>query len=421
MWSHWSRGVMVSVLAGACCVGAAAAVAATTRSGSSTPKPTEPRPVAVDVAKGSHSRELAGSVRITPASGTNVAPDAPIVVTAGTGRLATVRVASNAGAAVAGMLSPSGTRWQSTGRLDYGTSYRVTVTATGDAGAHAELTSTFRTLTPATPVGVTVFPTDGLQVGVGQPIVFRFDQPISTPAAQAAVQSHLDVTESQPVVGGWHWFSDTELHFRPQAYWPAHEQITVAWDLRDWNAGNGMWGNSVGVQHFSVGDARVSLANLVTHQMTVTDDGKVVATYPISGGKPTDPTMDGTHIVLDRESVVRMDSATNGVPVNSPDGYDELVYSDAHISDSGEYVHAAPWSVSNQGVSNVSHGCINLSPANAAAFFAFSHVGDVVLVGGSPRPPALGDHGVMDWDTAWNGFAPANVILHAPASIAGLG
>ena len=48
--------------------------------------------------------------------------------------------------------------------------------------------------------------------------------------------------------------------------------------------------------------------------------------------------MNGMHIVLDRASVVRMISSTNGIPVNSPDGYDELVYSDVHISDSGEYV-----------------------------------------------------------------------------------
>lgn len=30
-----------------------------------------------------------------------------------------------------------------------------------------------------------------------------------------------------------------------------------------------------------------------------------------------------------------------------------------------EFVHAAPWSVAQQGSSNVSHGCINLSPDNA--------------------------------------------------------
>ena len=120
--------------------------------------------------------------------------------------------------------------------------------------------------------------------------------------------------------------------------------------------------------------------------MTVTDNGKVIANYPFSGGRTTDPTMNGTHIVLDRESVVRMISSSNGIPVDSPDGYDELVYSDVHITDSGEYVHAAPWSVTSQGHANVSHGCINLSPADALTFFGLSRVGDIVMVTGGPRP-----------------------------------
>jgi lipoprotein-anchoring transpeptidase ErfK/SrfK len=97
-----------------------------------------------------------------------------------------------------------------------------------------------------------------------------------------------------------------------------------------------------------------------------------------------------------------MNSATNGVPVDSPDGYDMLVYDNVHISDRGEYVHAAPWSTGSQGNENVSHGCINLSPANAKAFMDFSRVGDVVIVAGSPRPPEPGDHGVMDWSTPWS-------------------
>jgi hypothetical protein len=77
-----------------------------------------------------------------------------------------------------------------------------------------------------------------------------------------------------------------------------------------------------------------------------------------------------------------------------------------HISDSGEYVHAAPWSVTSQGRANVSHGCINLSPANATAFFDFSRVGDIVVVTGSSRPAAVGDHGVMDWGTPWSQYTP---------------
>ena len=143
--------------------------------------------------------------------------------------------------------------------------------------------------------------------------------------------------------------------------------------------------------------------------MTVSDNGRLIATYPFSGGRDMYPTMNGVHIVLDRESVVHMVSSTNGIPVNSPDGYDELVYSDVHITDSGEYVHAAPWSVDSQGRDNVSHGCINLSPADALAFFGFSRVGDVVWVVGGPRPPAQGDHGVMDWETKWSDWTPAVV------------
>ena len=143
--------------------------------------------------------------------------------------------------------------------------------------------------------------------------------------------------------------------------------------------------------------------------MTVTLNGATVGVYPISGGRTEYPTMDGDHIVLDRESVVHMVSSTVGIPVNSANGYDEYVYDDVHISDSGEYVHAAPWSVGDQGRTNVSHGCINVSPANALTFFNFSRVGDVVEVVGGPRPPAVGDHGVMDWSTPWSQWTAGTV------------
>ena len=144
--------------------------------------------------------------------------------------------------------------------------------------------------------------------------------------------------------------------------------------------------------------------------MTVTLNGKTIAVYPISGGRPQYPTMDGIHIVLDRQSVVHMDSATVGIPVNSPNGYNEFVYDDVHISDSGEYVHAAPWSVADQGFTNVSHGCINLSPTNAQQFMGLSRVGDIVEVVGSPRPAVQGDHGVMDWTgPPWSQWTAATV------------
>lgn len=351
--------------------------------------------------------ELAASLSIVPASGaTSVAPDAPIVVAAGAGHLTSVRVTSSSGTAVAGALRSSAGQWRSSGPLAYGTVYRVAARVSGEMQVSTESTATFRTLTPLEGVTASVFPSTGLSVGVGQPVVFRFSRAITGDAARAGVLRHLTIRESRPILGGWHWFSDRELHFRPKKFWPTGERVTVGWNLTGWNAGSDAWGQGDGAARFTVGNARVSVANLETHQMTVTENGRTIATYPISGGKPTDPTMGGVHIVLDRSSVVRMVSSTNGIPVNSPDGYDELVYDDVHISDTGEYVHAAPWSVRSQGRANVSHGCINLSPANARAFFDFSRVGDVVVVTGSPRAPVFGDHGVMDWDTSWAEFTP---------------
>jgi lipoprotein-anchoring transpeptidase ErfK/SrfK len=326
------------------------------------------------------------------------------VVRGGAGRLVAVHATSASGATVAGVLLATANEWRSRGALGYGARYRVTATVVGPSQVRAEATMTFRTLTPAARVGTAVFPWQGLEVGVGEPIVFTLSQPVPSGAARQRLLSRLSVTESQPVAGGWHWFSDRELHFRPRTFWPAGERVMVRWEFHGWNAGGGAWGAAQGSTTFTVGDSHVSIANLATHEMTVSDNGRTIATYPISGGKPTDPTMGGVHVVLDRSNVVRMVSSTNGIPVNSPDGYDELVYNDVHISDSGEYVHAAPWSVASQGNTNVSHGCINLSSGDAAAFYAFSRFGDVVVVVGSPRPPEAGDHGVMDWTANWAAF-----------------
>jgi lipoprotein-anchoring transpeptidase ErfK/SrfK len=350
---------------------------------------------------------LAASVKFSPAPGaTAVSPNVPIVVKAGAGQLVAVRVTWQGQLVDRGSLTRSANQWRSSRALAYGTEYKVTATVSGTSHMRAASTMAFRTLTPATAITTSVFPWDGLKVGVGQPIVFTLSQPIASEAARAKLLDHLSVKESRPVAGGWHWFSDHELHFRPKALWPAGEHVTVSWNLNGWDAGAGAWGMSEGATGFTVGDAHVSYADLSTHQMIVTENGRAIATYPISGGKPTDPTMGGVHLVMDKSSVVRMVSSTNGVPVNSPDGYDELVYDDVHISDSGEYVHAAPWSVSSQGRTNVSHGCINLSPTDAAVFFAFSQQGDIVVVTGSPRAAEIGDHGVMDWTTGWSDFTP---------------
>lgn len=347
--------------------------------------------------------QLLSKVSMSPANGATKQPLSTVVTLRANGaRLESVKVsASPGGGRLSGALDAVGDEWRSTAKLLPGSTYTVhfTVVGTGKGALalSARGSASFTTAPPASIVIASVFPSPGIAVGVGQPIVFMFSQPVGTVAAQRAVESHLSISMSKPVAGGWHWFSSVELHFRPTSYWPVGDQVEVSGNLNGWDAGGGAWGAGVVSTAFVIGNSHISTVNLTTHVMTVTDNGRLLYTWPISAGSPRWPTQDGTHIVLDRESVVHMISSSVGIPVHSPEGYNELVYWDVHISGSGEYVHAAPWDVSIQGIENVSHGCVNLSPARAEAFFRFSRVGDIVNVIDGVRPSVQGDHGVMDW------------------------
>jgi lipoprotein-anchoring transpeptidase ErfK/SrfK len=400
----------VAVLAGVA-VGAGVALIASQPSSHRASAGNHPAVHATTPPTSSEQATLAAAVVSTPANGTTgVTPDATVAVKTTAGHLASVTVAAAGSASVSGSLNPTATQWTSSAPLAPSSHYEITAVVSNQSGVLATTESTFTTVTPTAMVGAAVWPATGLSVGVGQPIVLTFNQPIITPSARQDLLSHLHLAMSTPVPVGAYWFSDTELHLRPERYWTAGEQISFSDDLAGWNAGSGEWGQGSSSVRFSIGDARVSTANLATHEMIVTVNGKVIATYPISAGRAQYPTMDGVHIVLDRESQVRMVSSSVGIPVNSPNGYDETVYWDVHISDSGEYVHSAPWSVADQGSINVSHGCINLSPANAQQFFGLSRVGDIVNVIGGPRAPVRTDGGVEDWSSVpWSSFTPVSV------------
>jgi lipoprotein-anchoring transpeptidase ErfK/SrfK len=367
-----------------------------TATGSSAPPQTSPSTT---------QKPKTASVVIRPSDGASQLPLNTIVaVTALNSRLISVQVAGPDGKAVPGTLSGTSQSWQSAGPLAPSLRYTVNVTGESLTGQPVQQTSQFTTETPKAILQAQIFPTEGITVGVGMPIQIRFNKPV---ANKAAVLAAMQVTESTPVTGGWHWFTDKELHFRPTVYWPAGEHVTVTANLAGLDAGNGVWALANNTVHFVVGDSHISEANVATHVMTVSTNGQVVKTIPISAGRTQYPTMDGVHIALYRQQDVHMVSSTVGIPVNSPDGYDEHVFWDVNISDGGEFVHAAPWSTGAQGNSNVSHGCVNLSVADATWFFNYSHVGDVVSVVGSPRTASLTDHGTMDWGIPAAQWTPA--------------
>lgn len=343
-------------------------------------------------------------LHVTPGDGAvDVSLDTPIAVDITDGRLDSVTAIGPMGGTVQGTMGPDRRTWRFSDPLAPATTYSVSADGTTPAGHTLHQTSTFTTLTPAHVLTAKITPSDGLTVGVGQPVVVRFDKPV---ADKDAMAGRLDVTMSTPVTGAWHWFTDKEVHFRPKDYWPTGEQVTVTVDLAGFDNGDGVWGDGSQTSHFTIGDSRISTVDLEAHTMTVTQNGQVVRTMEISAGRDKYPTMTGTHIALYRQKDVLMDSSTVGIPRNSPDGYYEHVFFDVAITDGGEFVHAAPWSTGSQGNTNVSHGCVNLNNDDAQWFFDFSRMGDVIDVVNGPRGPELGDHGVMDWNTPWEQWAP---------------
>ena len=244
-WSKWSGGVVVTLVVAALCAGVGMAASSAARSNgshaSSGQNDDRAKAAAVELAA-KRSALLAGAT-VYPANGaTNVVLDSPIIVVAKRGHLVAVHATGPGGFPYAGQYTPDGTRWLTYQALAPGATYHVTVTVTDGSDVQAATSTSFQTLTPGTTVGASLFPTDGMQPGIGQPVVVRFDAPVNDANARAAVLRHITVTESHPVDGGWHWFSPNELHFRPRSYWPAGEQVTVTSDLNGWNAGDGRWG-----------------------------------------------------------------------------------------------------------------------------------------------------------------------------------
>jgi lipoprotein-anchoring transpeptidase ErfK/SrfK len=344
---------------------------------------------------------------VTPENrATRVALDARARVVADAGRLREVRVSGAGGRRLAGRLAEDGRSWVSTGALAPATRYRVVADAVDDAGTATRRQTTFTTLRPRAELRASVMPLDGETVGVGLPIGVWFNEPV---ADRAAVERRLQVASSKPVTGAWHWFADNEVHYRPKAYWPSGSRVTFRARLAGADAGRGVWGVADRTIRFRIGQRRVSVVDVRTHRMRVTAGGRTLRTLPVSTGRERYPTTNGVHFVLEKTPVKVMDSSTIGIPRGSPGGYYQRVAWSVRISNSGEFVHAAPWSTGSQGRANVSHGCVNLSTANAAWFYRQTRRGDVVEVRGSPKRP--GDSfGVADWNMSWRRWLAGSAL-----------
>jgi lipoprotein-anchoring transpeptidase ErfK/SrfK len=347
---------------------------------------------------------------VTPSnSAQGVALDAPITVAVNTGHLDTVSLSeAGSSSALPGAMSPDGRSWEMSQPLDQGAHYTVVATATSTAGSTSTKTTTFVTTTARNRLLTGMTPYDGAVVGVGETIDLRFNVNIPV-GVRAALLEHIQVTSTPAVMGGWHWLTANIVHFRPATFWPAGTKVTVNANLKGFSVGNGVWGLGDWSSSFTIGAKHLSLINNLTHTMQIFNNGRLIATYPVSLGKGGFATIQGTLIVLYKTPVVVMKSCpTFHTPAACIPGgaqyYDDPVYDDTAISTSGYFIHAAPWSVGSQGRADVSHGCVNLSTARAVMYYNFSIPGDVVQISNTGYNASYSD-GEGDWQLSFAAFS----------------
>jgi lipoprotein-anchoring transpeptidase ErfK/SrfK len=382
---------VVSAVAGAVL---AATVAACTGGAASTASPAGPAPSTVGQSARAASATPPASptptgpaVTITPGNGSGQAdPSAGITVTAAGGTLRAVTVRT-AGDPVTGSYSADRASWHSDWALNVSQSYTVTATATAASGATTTRTSAFSTLSPAQTFTTQIFEGYQQSYGVGMPIILTFSQPVTD---KAAVERAITLRTSRPVTGAWYWDGSQTLDFRPRDYWPAHTTVSFTGHFDGVKAGPGLYGYHTLTQTFGIGDSVIAVASTKTHKTQIYLNGKLKYDWPISSGKPGDATPNGSYLTIEKGNPVRMVGP----------GYNLLVPWSVRFTFSGDYYHDAYWSVGQQGFENVSHGCVNLAPANAETYYKLAVPGDPITISDSPKAGKW-DNGWTEWFLSW--------------------
>jgi lipoprotein-anchoring transpeptidase ErfK/SrfK len=348
------------------------------------------------------------------ASVTAPAKDADDVLTstevevASDGTVDAVKAESSDGKTVQADPHPDGGSWIFRKQLEYATEYTVTATATkGDATR--DVTSTFTTMSrPGAINGASPYVFDGDTVGVGMPIVVELTSNIPK-AKRAALERRFFVESTPAVEGSWHWWSDREVHFRPQTYWKPGTKVSFRLAIGGMDMGHGAYGKRDRAASFTIGDHVVTKVDAAAHVARVYRNGVLLRTMPVSTGKASMPSSSGTHVVMDKKPEMTFDSGTFGVPATSAGGYRQKVQWDVRYTWRGEFFHSAPWSVGDQGRRNVSHGCVNLGPANARWFYDLATKGDLVEIVNTGRTVQAGN-GWTDWNVPWTTYVKGSAL-----------
>lgn len=315
----------------------------------------------------------------------DVRPDATVTVSTLEGSLHTVTLVGPDGKELRGEVE-NGT-WRLVDMMAPGAVYTLKATGVSDDGTPGSFSRAFTTLKPTIEATYRVTPDDDT-VGVGMPVMITFDTNVMTPQMRANVEKQVTVTTTPAQEGSFGWLTDNQLMWRPKEYWKPNTKVSVNAALRGVQTGEKKWVTQDKTAAFTIAKrARVSTVDVGNHVMTVKENGKLVATYPVSSGRATKSwrTRSGTKIITEKRAFMVMDAATLGVPKDDPNYYRTEVNYAMRVTNTGEFLHSAPWSVWAQGRRNVSHGCVNMGPRDAKQMFNASLPGDVVDFVNSPR------------------------------------
>ena len=305
---------------------------------------------------------------------------------------------------VAGDRASDGSSWKAADRLEPSATYTLAVTARNSAGETSTTTTRFKTqrLTLDQQTFPSLYPLKGDRVGVGMPVVVRFDVPVRD---RAAVERNLKVTSSPAQIGSWHWFSGSEVRWRPKNYWKPGTKVRVAADLNGVDAGGGIYGQSSATTSFTVGRSLITRVNLATDVATVYRNGQKVRTMLVSAGKPGWETRSGVKLIMAKEFNKRM---TNEM-IGAEEDYSLVARYALRITNSGEFLHSAPWNTGNFGRRNASHGCVGMSIADSQWLYENTLIGDPVVTTGSNKGVEAGN-GYSDWNESFASYRKGSAL-----------
>ncbi|QVI24756.1 L,D-transpeptidase family protein [Nocardia tengchongensis] len=358
--------------------------------------------------------EPVASVKLEPAAGTeHVNPTVPVSVTVTNGRIDQLALTNANGKQVTGTFDAARSKFTVNEPLGYGVTYTWSGTAIGTDNKPVAIDGKFSTVSPKNTAPATVNIGDGQEVGIAASIMLQFKGHIEN---KAAVEKALTVTATPATEGSWAWLQDdnggSRVHWRPREYWQPGTTVHLGAKLYGLDMGGGLFGDSDLTSDFRIGRSQIVKAAAPTHRVQVLRDGAILFDFACSygeGNEDRNVTRSGIHVVTEKYEDFMM---------SNPPFYTNVRERWAvRISNNGEFIHANPQSASAQGNSNVTNGCINLSTADAQAYFPTALYGDPVEVTGTRIQLSAADGDIYDWTMDWETWKGLSALQGEPHQI----